>query len=115
MTPRTFDPVALLASFKDAFAPLARAQQEGIKQVETLARHQFAVAGDCLDWSIAHARAAAGASSPAEFFGKQVELNGQFGEQLRMRGEELSKLTSDAQASFRQLIDGAGTETRKTA
>ncbi len=115
MTPRTFDPVTLLASFRDALAPMARVQQEGIKQVETFARHQFAVAGDCLDWSIAQARAATAAATPAELFGKHVELNSQFGEQLRTRAEELARLANDAQASFRHLVEGAAAEGRKTA
>lgn len=115
MTPRTLDPATLLASFQDAFAPLARFQQEGIKQVETFARHQFAVAGDCLDWSIAQARAASAATSPAGFFGKQAELNGRFGEQLRARGEELTKIANDARDSFRQLVEGAASEPRQAA
>lgn len=107
MTP-TFDAAALLETCRTAFAPALRAQQEGVKTLETLARHQLAVASDYLDWSIAQARAVVGAASPAELMTKQAELNSQFGEQLRNRADELVKLTAKAQDAFRQFVTEAG-------
>lgn len=107
MNNRTFDPTSLIETYKDAFAPVLRAQQEGIKTLETFARHQYSVAGDCLNWSIAQAKAAVDAKSPTEFFTKQAELTGEFSEQLRARGQELVKLATEVQGTFKQFVSEA--------
>ena len=49
MTSRTFDPNTLIAAAREAFAPMLKAQQEGFKTLERLARLQYAVAGDVLE------------------------------------------------------------------
>lgn len=115
MTP-SFDAASLLDSARTAFAPVLRVQQEGVKTLETLARHQFAVAGDYLNWSMAQARAAVAASSPTELFTRQAELNGQFGEQLRSRAEELVKLAGEVQGAIQQFVsDATANATEATA
>ena len=103
MTNPTFDPNAMMAATREAFAPVLKAQQEGFKTLERLARLQYAVAGDVLESGMARVNATFAATSPSELFNKQTELNGQFVDKLRARAEEFATVTSEAQAKFSQL------------
>ncbi len=67
MSDSTFDPKAIIDTYKNAFAPVLKAQQEGITAIDRVGRYQYAVAGDYLEWSLAQAKAALGAQTPAEF------------------------------------------------
>jgi len=99
MSERTFDPTTWLDSFRDTFASVHKAQQEGFKTVERLVRFQYAVAGDYLEASIAQTQAALAAKTPVELFAKQAEVGTQLGEKLRARAQEFSSLASDVQGS----------------
>ena len=103
MNDRTFDPNAMISATREAFAPVLKAQQEGFKTLERLARLQYAVAGDMLESGMARVNATFVASSPSELFSKQTELNGQFVDKLRARAEEFATVTSEAQAKFSHL------------
>jgi len=46
MTQPTFDFTALFDTYRQAFAPVIAAQQGGLKTLERLVRHQYAVAGE---------------------------------------------------------------------
>ena len=74
MSNTTFDPTSIFEAYRNAFAPALKAQQEGIKAIDRVGRYQYAVAGDYMEWSLAQAKAALGAQSPAEFVSKQIEL-----------------------------------------
>ncbi len=74
MTQPTFDFSTLFETYKSAMAPVFRAQQEGLKTLERLARYQFAVAGDYLEWSLAHAKASVGPKSAADLLGQHTTL-----------------------------------------
>jgi hypothetical protein len=103
MTNPTFDPNAMMAATRDVFAPMLKAQQEGFKTLERLARLQYAVAGDLLESGLARVNATFAATSPSELLNKQTELNGQFVDKLRARAEEFATVTSEAQAKFSHL------------
>jgi phasin family protein len=103
MTDRTFDPTAMIAAARDAFAPVLKAQQEGFKTFERLARLQYALAGDVLESNIARVNASLAATSPTELFSKHTELNTQLVDKLRARAEEFSTVTSEIQTKFTQL------------
>jgi hypothetical protein len=68
MTTRTFDPSTLIAATREAFAPVLKAQQEGFRTFERLARLHYAVAGDVLESSLARVNAAFVANTPSELF-----------------------------------------------
>jgi phasin family protein len=102
-----FDPNTLLDSFRTSLAPVVSAQQEGLKAFDRLARYQYAVAGDYLEWSLSQAKALLNAKNPAELAAKQAELGGKISDQLRGRAQEFSTLANDAQTSITQLIDEA--------
>ena len=103
MTERTFDTNQILTAAREAFAPMLRAQQEGFKTLERLARLQYAVAGDVLETGFARLNAAFAAASPSELFSKHTELNTQFVDKLRARAEEFATVTSEMQAKFSQF------------
>jgi phasin family protein len=107
MTIANFDPTSIIESYRTAFAPVMRAQQEGLKAIDRLARYQYAVAGDYLEWSLAQAKTVLNAKNPAELVAKQAELSGKISDQLRGRVQEFSSLASDAQSTMSQLLDEA--------
>ena len=104
MSDSPFDPKTIFDAYRNAFAPALKAQQEGIQAIDRLGHYQYAVAGDYLEWSLAHAKAAIGAQTPAELVSKQVELATALSEKLRVRAQEFAVLASDAQASFTQVV-----------
>ncbi|MBV8404336.1 MAG: phasin family protein [Gammaproteobacteria bacterium] len=118
MIDRTFDTTQMLAAARDAFAPLLKAQQEGFKTLERLARLQYAVAGDVLDTGLARVHAAFASTSPSELLSKHTELNTQFVDKLRARAEEFATVTSEIQSKFSQFgneIAAKAVPTRKAA
>ncbi len=107
MNTRTFDPTTLIETYRDALAPALRAQQEALKALERVARYQYAVAGDYLEWSLTQAQAFLAAKSPAELVAKQAELGSKISEQLRGRVQELTTITSESQGTLNQLFNEA--------
>ncbi|HWZ64388.1 MAG TPA: phasin family protein [Steroidobacteraceae bacterium] len=103
MIDRTFDPSTLINATREAFAPVLKAQQEGFKSFERLARLQYQVAGDVLESSLARVQATFTAASANELVSKQTELHGQLVEKMRERMQEFSSVTSEIQTKFSQL------------
>lgn len=104
MSDNTFDPKTILDTYRSAFAPVLQAQQEGVKVIDRVGRYQYAVAGDYLEWSLAQAKLALAAQTPADFFSKQVELTTALSEKLRARAQEFATLATEAQASFTDVV-----------
>ena len=71
MSDISFDPKSIFESYRNAFAPALKAQQEGVKALDRVGRYQYAVAGDYLEWSLAQAKALLDAQSPTELVSKQ--------------------------------------------
>jgi hypothetical protein len=72
MNQSLFDPKTILDSYRSALAPVVKAQEESIKAFDRVGHYQYAVAGDYLEWSLAQAKAALAAQTPAEFVAKQA-------------------------------------------
>jgi hypothetical protein len=100
----SFDLNSLVASYRDAVAPAVHAQQEGLKTIERVARYQFAVAGDYLDWSLAQAKAGVSPKSVADLVGQRTALNTQFSEKLRARAVEFNQIVTETQGIAKQLF-----------
>ena len=118
MIDRPFDTNQMLAAAREAFAPMFKAQQEGFKTIERLARLQYAVAGDVLETGFARLNAAFAAGSPSELLSKHTEISTQFVDKLRARAEEFATVTSEMQAKFSQFgseIAAKAVPTRKAA
>lgn len=112
MTDSTFDPKSVFDAYRNAFAPVLKAQQEGVKAIDRAGRYQYALAGDYLEWSLAQAKAAVSAQNPAEFVSKQVELATAFGEKLRGRVQEFVTLTTEATT---RVVEATKVEVTKAA
>jgi phasin family protein len=119
MTDTTFDPKTIFETYKNAFAPALKVQQEGVTALERVGRYQHAVAGDYLEFSLAQAKAAVGAQTPVEFISRQVELTTALSERLRARAQEFVKLAADTQSSVsdavNESVSRASTETKRKA
>jgi len=114
MTNFNFDPSTAFNAYREALAPTLRAQQEGLKAIESFGRYQYAVAGDYLEWSLAHAKAGLAAVSPAEFAASQVALATQFGDRFKSRVQELVNLATSTQTSFNQVVGEAAAKVAET-
>jgi hypothetical protein len=107
MIDTTFDPAKILETYRNAFAPALKAQQESLKAIDRLGRYQYAVAGDYLEWSLAQAKAATSAQNPSEFVSKQVELTTALSNKLRTRAQEFVSLATEAQTGFTDVVTEA--------
>jgi selenocysteine lyase/cysteine desulfurase len=107
MSDSPFDPKTIFEAYRNAFAPALKAQQEGIQAIDRLGRYQYAVAGDYLEWSLAHAKAAVSSQTPADLVSKQVELATALSEKLRVRAQEFASLATEAQTTFTQVVTEA--------
>ena len=103
MNDKTFDPNTLMTATREAFAPVLKAQQEGFKALERLARLQYAFAGDVMESGLARVNATLIATTAAELLSKQSELNSQFADKVRARAEEFTAFTSEIQSKLTQL------------
>lgn len=103
MTDRTFDPSTLINATREAFAPVLKAQQEGFKTFERLARLQYAFAGDVLESTLARVSASFASKDASELMSKQTELHSQLVDKMRERMQEFSSVASEIQTKFSQL------------
>jgi hypothetical protein len=99
MSDRTFDLSTWLDAYRESFASVRKAQEQGFKTVERFARFHYAVAGDYLEAGIAQTEAAFAAKTPAELLAKQTELNARLSDKLRTRAEEFATIATEAQGS----------------
>lgn len=99
-----FDVNSWLKTYRDAFAPAQRAQAEGLKAFERVVRHQYAVAGDYLEFSLHVARAAFAAKTGDDLAVAQRELGSEFSSKLRQRAEEFATIATETQNSLNGVI-----------
>lgn len=107
MSDRTFDVNALIDAYRSAFAPALNAQQEGLKSLDRFARYQYAVAGDHLEFGLAHAKATFSGKTGQELASAQTDLYTRLGEQLRKRAEELVTIATESQGTLTKLVTEA--------
>ena len=107
MSDTTFNPNSVFEAYRKALAPATKAQQESVNAIDRVGRYQYAVAGDCLHWTLAQAKTAVVTQTPAEFLSRQIELATVLSERLRVRAQEFFTLATDAQAGFSQVVSEA--------
>lgn len=115
MNTKTFDFTAMFDTYRQAFAPVIAAQQNSLKTLERLARYQFAVAGDYLEWTLSHVKTGAEPKSVADLVSQQSALNTSFSEKLRARAEEFTQIASESQSNVTKWFDEAGAKVADTA
>lgn len=104
MSDRTFDVNALIDAYRNAFAPALDAQQEGLKSFDRLARYQYAIAGDYLEFGLAHAKATFSGKSGQELASAQTDLVTRLGDQLRKRAEEFVTIAAESQSTLTKVV-----------
>ncbi|HEY1313753.1 MAG TPA: phasin family protein [Steroidobacteraceae bacterium] len=102
MTMPTFDFTALTDTYRETLAPVFAAQQTGLRTLERVARYQFAVYNDYLDWALSYAKASVQPKPVADLVTEQTELNTAFGDKLRARAEELSQIATETRGNVTQ-------------
>jgi len=115
MSNQTFDLTSMFDTYRQSLAPVAKAQQEALKILETFARYQLALAGDYIDWSVSQAKAITEVKSPSDFVTQQSELSTKAGEQIRKRSQELSQIAADTQGTVKQWIGEASAKFAEAA
>jgi len=114
MTQPTFDFTNMFDTYRQAFAPVLTAQQNYLKTLERVARYQFAVAGDYLEWSLSQARVNVQPKSVADLVTTQTSLNTSFGDRLRARAEEFTQIAAETQGAVSQWFDETGAKAAET-
>ena len=105
MSDKIFDAKNIMDTYRNAFAPVLKAQQEGVKVLDRAGRYQYAIAGDYLEWSLAQAKLALTTQTPADFFSKQVELTTALSEKLRAHSQEFVAIATEVQNNFTTAVD----------
>ncbi|HPF25447.1 MAG TPA: phasin family protein [Steroidobacteraceae bacterium] len=107
MTDRNFDMNTFFETYRSAYAPILQAQQEGFKAFERLVRHQYAVAGDMLEFSLATTRATLGAKSGDDMINAQRELGTDLTTKMQKRAEEFATIATESQQTVNKLFNDA--------
>jgi phasin family protein len=111
-----FDDFSAYTDFaKRAMAPATRLNETVAGHVERLARFQYEVAGDWLQFAIEQMQATAKAKDFGALMTRQSEIASRFVDKATQRQQALAKLTTEAQASLAHWADEATAVGRKTA
>jgi phasin family protein len=88
-----------------AAAPVTRLNELAIRNVERVARLQYDMAGDWMQFALAQMQAAVEAKDVASLLSRQAEVAGAFVEKLSRRQQDLARLSTDAQADAARWFD----------
>ena len=102
------DVFANFTSFqKEALEPIRAANGVVAETFERLARQNYAVLGDCLNFAVEAARLPAKAVDYNEFLAKQMETTRAFGEQAVRRSQEYVEIVTALQAKAQTTAQAA--------
>ena len=90
---------------KRMLAPATKFSEVAIKTLEQVARYQYELAGDYLNFGIEQLQSASKTKDVSELVSKQSELASNLVEKLTKRSQDLTKIAADAQAGFTKWID----------
>lgn len=90
---------------KRLLAPAARFSELAAKTLEQVARYQYDVVGDYLNFGIEQLQTATKTKDVSELVSKQSELTSSLVEKLTKRSQDFSKIAADAQADFTKWVD----------
>jgi hypothetical protein len=86
-------------AYRAAFAPMLRAQHEGLKAWGRLTRFQVTIAGDVLEHNLAGIQAMVRAATPVEYLAAQGQLNAHFVGKVATHTREFLKETAEPNMS----------------
>ena len=106
MATKNHDFTSYLDFAQRAAAPVTRLNELAVRNVERVARMQYEIAGDWMQFALAQMQATVGAKDVAGLLGRQAEVTGQFVDKLARRQQDLARLSADAQADAARWFDG---------
>ena len=107
MTNQNFDVNTVFETYRSAYAPFLRAQQEGLKAFERLAREQFAIAGDYLEMSMDASKAAMDAKTSEELVVVQRKLGAELSGKIQKHAERFAAIATESQKTVSELFGEA--------
>ena len=110
MTKTTAEINTFIESTRKLVEPMVRFQELGTRTFERVARYNYELAGDLLNYGLASLHVATQAKDLPEMFKKQADLANSHFEKQTQRSQDLIKIASAAQAEVTQFIDHATTE-----
>ena len=92
---------------KRAFAPATRFNEVMVGNIERIARFQYELAGDLMQFSLDQLHATVKAKDLPTLIAKQRELATKFVEKAQARQKDLAEITSESQAGLAKWFDDA--------
>jgi phasin family protein len=90
---------------KRMLAPALRFNEMTVKTLEQVARYQYEIAGDYLNFGIEQLQSVSKTKDVSELVSKQSELASNLVEKLTKRSQDFSKIAADAQAGLTKWVD----------
>jgi phasin family protein len=115
MSAKQDDLGAYLELTRRAFAPAARLNELAARNIERLARFQYEIAGDWMQFGLEQMQAAVGAKDVGTLLARQAEIANQFAEKAARRQQDLAKISTDTQAGFASWVEEASAGVTKAA
>lgn len=88
-----------------AAAPVTRLNELAVRNVERVARLQYDMAGDWMQFALAQMQAAVEAKDVATLLSRQAEVAGAFVEKVSRRQQDVARLSADVQADAARWFD----------
>jgi phasin family protein len=88
-----------------AAAPIGRMNELAVRNVERMARLQYDMAGDWLQFGLAQMHATVEARDVGSLLSRQAEIASQFVDKLARRQQDLARLSTEAQADAARWFD----------
>jgi phasin family protein len=92
---------------KRTFAPATRFNEAVVANVERLARFQYELTGDLMQFGLDQLHATVNAKDLPTLLGKQREIAAKFTEKASSRQQALAEIVSESQAGLAKWIDDA--------
>jgi phasin family protein len=105
LTKKHEDFSAYLEFAQRAGAPIGRMNELTARNVERIARLQYDMAGDWLQFGLAQMQATVEARDFGSLLSRQAELASQFVEKVSRRQQDLARLSTEAQADAARWFD----------
>jgi phasin family protein len=98
-----------------AFAPATRLNATVVGNLESLARFQYDLAGDFMQFALDQMQATVKAKDLGTLVARQSEIASKFVEKSAERQQAFARIATEAQASVARLVEEATTAARKVA
>ncbi|MEM9533469.1 MAG: phasin family protein [Pseudomonadota bacterium] len=89
---------------KQGFEPFRQFTNVAVESLETLARKNYAVAGDVLEFAVTQAKLPVEATEPKDLFEQHIAATREFAELLSSRASEYVELSKSFQEKASELV-----------